>query len=61
MNLIGLNKAKSILRGDGMFIENVQRFADVICSHDAPCSDITDVNNNNHNKFVAVTDPQMYL
>jgi hypothetical protein len=38
-----------ILKGDGMFIENVHRSADVVCSRDTPCwraksSDITDIN-----------------
>jgi hypothetical protein len=36
-NSEGLSKGKCILKGDVMFIENVQRLADAIFSRDAPC------------------------
>jgi hypothetical protein len=38
-NPIGLSKAKYILKGDVMFIENGQRFADVCSSHDTLLKD----------------------
>jgi hypothetical protein len=34
---VGLSKEKYILKGDGVFIENVQRSEDAVCSCDAPC------------------------
>jgi hypothetical protein len=32
---VGLSKGKCILKGEVLFIEKVQRFADVVCSRDA--------------------------
>jgi hypothetical protein len=37
MNSDGLSEEKSILKGDGMFVENVQRSADAVCSFDVLC------------------------
>jgi hypothetical protein len=48
INSVGLRKGKWIFKGDIMFIENIERTSDVVCSCDTPCWraeswDITDV------------------
>jgi hypothetical protein len=59
MSRAEFSKGKCILKRDIMFIENVQRFADPVCSCDAPCCrnnslGITDIRDRKTCNFLSV-------